>query len=343
MIKLSICIPTFNRANHLQNCLSSLVQCGIGNNNEIEICVSDNCSTDSTSVVINQAQNFLRINRNINKSNIGAACNIIEVVKMAKGDFVWIIGDDDLLLPGACERIIDLISKDEKIDYIYVNANHLTTEYIYQYSQPFNLKNLPGDMTLFSSWKGCGRIEFKKLINPKISFDFLGGIYLSVFRRSLWNANLTCLDPEALLDKRVFSHFDNTFPHNKIFANAFLNSSAYFIATPGTVCLTGAREWAPMGPLVMSVRIPELLEAYRDKGLGFFRYHYCRNAALSNFFNDFLRLLLYKETTGGKYVNLPKIILLNSMYPNFYLSILYPLFRGSFWRKIKNIFINLFN
>ena len=342
MTTLSICIPTFNRAAHLCNVLNSFIQCGLGNLPEVQICVSDNCSKDETKQVVIEAQKLLNINYQVNKSNLGFARNMLEAVQMADGQFVWVLGDDDLLMPGACEKIIALITKHSEVDFFVVNANHLTTEYVSSFPQPFSLSNLPKTMKPFSSRAESGEMPFLKLIDPKICFDYLGGIYLSVFRRSLWLANTQCLDEAAICDDRSLSHPDNSFPHVKIFAHAFSKSIAYFSAEPASVCLTGAQHWAPMGPLILSIRLPEALEEYKNNGLTWRAYWYCRNAVLSNFFLDMMRLVFDKKNTGGEYVNIPKVLVQNCIYPNFYLSFFYPFFRKSFWSKIIGVFSSIF-
>ena len=47
MIDLSICIPTYNRNFHLINCLNSLKLESLNSNLNLEVCVSDNYSTES--------------------------------------------------------------------------------------------------------------------------------------------------------------------------------------------------------------------------------------------------------------------------------------------------------
>ena len=50
IMKLSICIPTYNRAYLLRNCLSSICEC-IPSDLDFEVCISDNASTDDTVTV----------------------------------------------------------------------------------------------------------------------------------------------------------------------------------------------------------------------------------------------------------------------------------------------------
>ena len=155
-------------------------------------------------------------------------------------------------------------------------------------------------------------------------------MFLSVFKRSMWLNKVSVLNNEAIKDPRIFSHFDNTFPHVKVFSAAFSNSKAYFQADPLTVCLSGAREWKPMNPLVSSVRLVEALDEYRKNGLNYFQYINCKNFALSNIIPHLLKMFLNKKESGFIYINPKKHILRNMLYPNFYFSLIY-----YFIRKVK--------
>jgi glycosyltransferase involved in cell wall biosynthesis len=272
------------------------------------------------------------INYHKNTSNLGIPRNFLNVVAMARGDFIWLIGDDDLLMPYAIEELYNLIGSHVDVDFFYVNSFHLTTEFLDDYPAPFDTANLPSNMVPFSKWTILGELPFFQLIDPKISFDFLGGMFLSVFRRENWVINVNVLDESALKDDRTFSHFDNTFPHVKIFAKAFATSKAYFNVTPLSVCLTGAREWSPMYPFIHSVRLVEALYEYRKNGLPYLKYVYCKNYALNNFLPDFINMLLNKSKSGYLYINPFKLLFESFLYPNFLLSFFY--FIGRRMRKI---------
>jgi glycosyltransferase involved in cell wall biosynthesis len=322
-MKLSICIPTYNRSAHLANCLNSIILCKAKSGLKFQVCISDNHSTDETELVVRNAQSVLDIKYHKNESNLGIPRNFLKVVSMADGEFVWLIGDDDLLLPNAIADLYNLIDSHLGVDFFYVNSFHLHTEFLKNYPSPFDTVNLPKDMAPFSGWPNAGEMNFLDLINPKISFDFLGGMFLSVFRKCHWDRNANVLDMNAIMDGRTFSHFDNTFPHIKIFAKAFSSSTAYFNPTPLNVCLTGAREWAPMYPFIHSVRLVEALSEYRKNGLSYWKYVYCKNYALNNFVPDFINILLYKDRSGYAYIRPFKLMLEYCLYPNFYLSFFY--------------------
>jgi glycosyltransferase involved in cell wall biosynthesis len=340
-MRLSICIPTYNRADHLANCLNSIVICQAYSNLKFEVCISDNNSTDQTENVVRDASKILSIKYHKNSNNLGHARNFLKVVSMAKGNFVWLLGDDDLLLPYAIYELYKLIDNNPFVDFFYVNSYHLTTEYLNKYPVPFDTKNLPDNMVPFSKWEKSGEVSFLQLIHPDISFDFLGGMFLSVFRRANWSQNTNVLEESAIQDTRIFSHFDNTFPHVKIFAKAFAESKAYFNSKPLNVCLTGAREWSPMYPFIHSVRLIESLKEYRANGLPYLRFVYCKNFALNNFIPDFIYMLFHRKTSGIIYVNPFKLLMESIFYPNFYLSIFYFIGR-KFLRLVRHIFKVLF-
>ena len=327
MHKLSICIPTFNRCAHLSNCLNSIILNTSYNKKDVQICVSDNCSTDETEAVVRHAQEKIDIVYRKNKTNLGMSINFLNVINMADGKYAWIIGDDDLLMPNTFERLLKIMDQNNGVNFFYINSFHLATEYVFEQHQPFDTKNLPIKMEEFSKWRGSGQMDFFELINPKISFDFLGGMFLSVFNREKWIENSHVLDNEAIHDDNTFSNFDNTFPHVKIFANAFSNSKAYFHAEPLSVCLTGAREWAPMYPFIRSVRLIEALDEYRKNGLPYMTYLRCKNFALRTFIPDMVYTFVHKRESGYEHIHFFKLLFSNGLYPEFYWSFFRYIFR----------------
>ena len=106
---LSICIPTFNRANYLDRLLTS-----ISANAQLDkcsICISDNDSSDNTAEVVRkwQLNSCLHINYSQNKYNIGADRNYFKAVNMASTRFCWLMGSDDLIDPNALSFLIPVL------------------------------------------------------------------------------------------------------------------------------------------------------------------------------------------------------------------------------------------
>ena len=321
---ISICIPTYNRPEHLLNCLNSL---SLQTKKNFEVCISDNCSKKNIRNLIKPYKKKLKFKYRKNKKNLGAAINFLKVAAMAKGDFIWFLGDDDLLVANAIEKLSFLIKKNENCDFFWVNSYYLNAEYLKKFPKPFNTKYLPKKMIPHSSLKKDKKLKFFDLISPKISFDFLLGVYVCVFRKEMWEKNLHVLDKKLIKDTKTWSNFDNTCFFNKVFSEAFNNSKAYFCAKPLSVNLFGVREWGDLYPFVEIVRIPELLDYYRSKGLGFFQYIYSKNYSLRNFFNYFFKIIIGGKKMGLNYIDFKKHFFKNLIFPNAWLSIFYFIFR----------------
>lgn len=321
--KISICIPTFNRAGNLGNCLHSIALNQAPGEMGYEVCVSDNSSTDHTPEIVREALKSLDLRYFRQDRNVGRVHNYLKVVDMAQGEYVWLLGDDDLLMPDALRIATELLCEHGDVDFFYINSYNLAAEYVMSFPQPFDTENLPSDMTPFSACSVSGRRSFLSLIDPNISPDFVGAMFMAIFRKESWIRNLDVLDMQAIDDTLTFSHFDNTFPHVKIFANAFSKSRAYIHCTPLTVNLSDSREWAPMSPLINIVRLVEALDEYRRNGLSLASYLRCKNFALRTFLPDYMRLLLHREESGYRYVRPWRLLLGSLLFPNVWLSPFY--------------------
>jgi len=319
---ISICIPTYNRSVHLKNCLASIVEAVKDTKFPYEICISNNASEDDTANVIDHFREQLNLVYKENSKNIGVARNILNVVSMAGGEFTWLVGDDDLLLPDSLQRLGRLIRSNPQVDFIYGNSYQLDSSNLRDRSVDAVIAAIDENTPRFSSWDQEGPLPFLSLIDPDVSFDYLGGMFLSVFRRENWVENVSTLDQQVLEDERLFSHFENTFPHVAVFAAGFSGSQAYFNATPLNICLSGVREWSVMSPLINSFRLIEALGWYSRYGLPRSRYLRYKNYSLRGFLPDLARMLVSGKRAGLHYIS-PKLLLSYLLYPNTYLSIVY--------------------
>lgn len=321
---ISICIPTYNRPKSLINCLNSLA---VQTNKNFEVCISDNCSDANIKKLIQPFKKKLIIRFNRNNKNLGFALNLLKVSKMSKSEFIWFLGDDDLLVNNAIAKLTNLIKKNKDSDFFWINSYYLNFEYLNKFPYPFHTKNLPLKMKRHSPQKKNRKLKFYDLIDPKISFDFLLGIFVCVFRSKKWHENLHVIDKKLIKDKRTWSNFENTCFFIKVFCSAFSRSDAFLCAKPLTVSLHGIREWGDLYPMVEIVRIPEALDYYRSKGLKFSKYFIAKNFALRNFFNYFIKILLNGEKMGLKYISMKKHFFPSLLFPNAWLSVIYYIFR----------------
>lgn len=109
---VSICIPTYNRLEYLRDLLPDVMrQVEFEKNRLIEVIVSDNCSSDGTSSYLSTIDKpFFRWWTNA--CNIGGDRNFLKCIREARGKYVWLIGDDDLLFENAVHKVCIAIQHD---------------------------------------------------------------------------------------------------------------------------------------------------------------------------------------------------------------------------------------
>lgn len=106
-IKLSICIPTYNRGEFIGKTLESII---VQATEDIEIVVSDNASTDDTGDVIKDfCAKFSRLLYIREKVNHGPDANFLNVVSHASGEYCWLFGSDDVMRSGALLSVLDAL------------------------------------------------------------------------------------------------------------------------------------------------------------------------------------------------------------------------------------------
>lgn len=106
---LSICIPTYNRAQYLKRAIDSvLVDL---NREDIKLYVQDNASSDET-----QSMMKTYMNDNIvyerNSENLGIVGNVNLLMKKAKGKYIIFLTDDDYFLPGGIRKILEFLIEE---------------------------------------------------------------------------------------------------------------------------------------------------------------------------------------------------------------------------------------
>lgn len=124
MPTLAICIPTFNRAPLLNNLLRQLYEFDDGLKSKIQICISDNASTDATATVINDWTGKLGLIAIRQHKNIGGSRNFQAVSALARAPWVLLMGDDDLFLKSGLENLISLLTTLEKNTWVLADIRN---------------------------------------------------------------------------------------------------------------------------------------------------------------------------------------------------------------------------
>ena len=126
---LTIAVPTYNRAQDLDLCLSQICKQLPRNGDTVELLVSNNCSTDATDEVVRKYISLgYEITYLVNATNIGPDRNFEQCYRRARGKYVLILGDDDVLLEGAMDKIAALL-KDENYGVVFLNSYGFTDDF----------------------------------------------------------------------------------------------------------------------------------------------------------------------------------------------------------------------
>ncbi|MEH7574171.1 glycosyltransferase family 2 protein, partial [Cytobacillus firmus] len=129
-MKVSVAIPIYNAARHLNVTLDSLQKQTMDASEFEVICVND-CSTDNSIEVIEKYQknmdNLILINRTENSGGPMIPRN--NAIQAARGEYIMFLDNDDFLGEEALERLYDA-ARENRSDvifgkYVGVNGRHV--------------------------------------------------------------------------------------------------------------------------------------------------------------------------------------------------------------------------
>lgn len=114
-VLISICIPTYNRADLLEQTLESIVSEKVfQDTSEVEIVISDNCSDDETQNVckkyLTKFPNKIIYHRE--SHNIGGDANFLKVFSLANGKLLKLNNDKCVFLAGSLEIILKHVKQN---------------------------------------------------------------------------------------------------------------------------------------------------------------------------------------------------------------------------------------
>lgn len=123
-VLLSILIPTYNRCKYLESQLEILEREYISGNIDwryLELIVGDNASSDETAQILMTYSTRLPFMQIVARdSNLGMMGNIHDLIHRAKGDYIWVLSDDDVIKKGIIYNICSVLLNNS-VEYLFVN------------------------------------------------------------------------------------------------------------------------------------------------------------------------------------------------------------------------------
>lgn len=123
---VTIGVFVYNEDNYIKETIESIIKQTYKN---IEIIISDNCSTDETSSIVSSfAHKDQRIKFFIQNTNIGAFENYKFVFDKSIGMYFMCMGGHDVLAPTLIEQAIETFEKNERAILVYPNSEFIDVE-----------------------------------------------------------------------------------------------------------------------------------------------------------------------------------------------------------------------
>ena len=121
---ISVLVPVYNvKGEYLRECIESVLKQSYEN---LELCLVDDASTDEETLeVLREYENNEKVKIKHRKTNghISKATN--DALKMADGEFVALMDNDDVLEKDALYRVVEVLNKNRKLDLIYTDEDKL--------------------------------------------------------------------------------------------------------------------------------------------------------------------------------------------------------------------------
>jgi FkbM family methyltransferase len=254
--KLSVCISTYNRAEWLSTSLRNWARMYPQPLPGVELLVCDNTSTDHTPEVVKPYLDRADFSYRRNPKNVGMLGNLRETAHHARGQYVWILGDDDLLLPGAVERVMKAIDSHPGIALVYLNYAYTREEdarkvkdfdAFFAQAQPI----VPAEGDRYGPIRTiCARNE-----------NFFTAIYTLVFRR---DHALRAYSQDT--GGRPFSSMPTCIPTTTYVLGHMMSETGLWIGAPQLVVNLNV-SWMKYAPLWILERIPEVYEVAERRGV----------------------------------------------------------------------------
>lgn len=330
---LSITIPTWNRAEILEKALSQLLPQLINYTKEIELIVSDNCSTDKTnSVIESQKEKFKQINfiHFKQSSNTGYYGNFRKCKELANGKYFWLLSDNEFINDGLIEFLIGTLKEATTINSIHLNDwgnfhdenSFKKTEYRSKLLNANELFKVAGyKLTLISSVVFVNKKEEDDVLFEKFNGNsFLG---FALFLKSLTDNNQSVLVSgkslltyETKISFNVFKSFTIDMSKcideglrwgvfNSESSETFINNIIYNLTRHHYTDykIQGKIYGLDLGPIQ---EIDNLLESYLAKYSGFQKYlKPIKNSSVNK-----LKMKVIREKANNKFNRIIKKVLL---------------------------------
>lgn len=234
-IKLSVCIATFNRGAFIGETLDSIVhQCP----DYVEIVVVDGASPDNTEQVVKgYQQRFPCVRYFRQERNKGVDEDFCRAVALARGEYCWLMSDDDVLKPDAVRTVLNATRKGFSL--IVANAEVRNADL----SDVLERRKLSVDQDrVYES------VESEAFFMDAARFlSFIGCV---IIKRDIWE------------QRKKEKYFGTVFIHVGVIFQESVPGQTLIIAQPLLSIRYGNAQWSARGFEIWMIKWPELIWSF---------------------------------------------------------------------------------
>jgi abequosyltransferase len=230
---LTIAIPSNNKTELLDLAIASIVS-QFTSERDCEICISDNSIGNSTERLLREkyfATHQISYNRTLDAPSLDE--NVNKAVNLSKGEYVWLFGDDDLIVEGALDKVINQLI-DFSPDILILNSLSFDQFGVIEDSR-----------TVLKESKNYGTTDNDVFLAELGGYlTYIGGI---VVRRELWVKHFRSETVGS-----YFAHIDTIF-------SAKVGRTASYIATPCIQMRLHSQTWSSKHYKIWNLFFPKTI------------------------------------------------------------------------------------
>ena len=230
---LTIAIPAHNKSDFLKQAIFSIKK-ELDFGKDVNIVISDNSSNDEIKdIYFQQFKDDENINLFNSKNFTCLDSNVNRAVELSTGKYVWIFGDDDLIVPGILKKIKEFLYK-EKPSLVVLNSMSFRNQEIIEESR------LPK----------CIKPIYGKKENDKFLIDLIG--YLTYVGGIL-------VDRELWINNYDRSKIGSYFAHIDCITSIKNKRNAHYFSAPAIKMRLGSQTWINQSFVIWHKSYPKII------------------------------------------------------------------------------------
>ena len=184
-MKISICIPHYNRIHYLLQVLESIAS---QTYTDLEVVVSDDCSSDDSQKILTDYKKIspLELVYERQDNNIGYDANLRRSLELGSGDFLFVLGNDDALTRDtSIQNLVDLLNRHDSPGLVTTNYQEFSEpELIHRRVSETNCVQgtMESALSNYSCFSFVAGIGFRKDVFDEVNTSaFDGSIYVQIY------------------------------------------------------------------------------------------------------------------------------------------------------------------